>query len=332
MLTSQGSSPQCALAKLSYLLSKDLTPEQVRELIGKPIRGELTPPKPLISELTSDGSVGGSNSANATKREGRMKGLFSRLLLISQPGPSNNDSRSDSGSQRAAGDQEGDVLPLNETDQAVAADTFNENDLGTIEDTLNPLLINAAASRSDATLKTMLNTLLSSEAAQAFSPHAPTITVDARKTSGRDASSTGGLPTAKSQGLSLLNTFETYSPLHTAVLHNIPQNVKLLLSFGASVHLRDIQGHTPLYYAAMVARRRGSSSSTSAATTIHAEASASDDQTAKHRTSDTRLEVVKMLREAGAHLIAEEKEELSQRDNLESIDSELWAAITGQPL
>ncbi|EKM82483.1 hypothetical protein AGABI1DRAFT_22465, partial [Agaricus bisporus var. burnettii JB137-S8] len=35
--------PECALSKLSYLLSKsDLTLDQVRDLIGKPLRGELT--------------------------------------------------------------------------------------------------------------------------------------------------------------------------------------------------------------------------------------------------------------------------------------------------
>ena len=36
--------PECALAKLSYLLGKpELSPAQVRELMGRPLRGELTP-------------------------------------------------------------------------------------------------------------------------------------------------------------------------------------------------------------------------------------------------------------------------------------------------
>jgi 60kDa lysophospholipase len=38
------------------------------------------------------------------------------------------------------------------------------------------------------------------------------------------------------------------SPLHTAALHNSVECVDLLLKNGALVHLRDILGHTPLYY------------------------------------------------------------------------------------
>ncbi|KAL5635409.1 hypothetical protein ACGC1H_004261 [Rhizoctonia solani] len=46
--------PECALAKLAYLLSKkDLTPARVRELVSQPLRGELTLPAPLTRPTTT---------------------------------------------------------------------------------------------------------------------------------------------------------------------------------------------------------------------------------------------------------------------------------------
>ncbi|QRV85849.1 asparaginase [Ceratobasidium sp. AG-Ba] len=46
--------PECALAKLAYLLSKpDLTPARVRKLVSAPLRGELTLPPPLTRPMTT---------------------------------------------------------------------------------------------------------------------------------------------------------------------------------------------------------------------------------------------------------------------------------------
>ena len=56
--------PECALAKLSYLLAKDLRPEEIRELMGRPLRGELTASRGgssnavLQQELTPAAGVG----------------------------------------------------------------------------------------------------------------------------------------------------------------------------------------------------------------------------------------------------------------------------------
>lgn len=61
------------------------------------------------------------------------------------------------------------------------------------------------------------------------------------------------------------------TPLHLAVLAKLPSNVELLLKFGASVHARDVFGHSPLFYAAKAGDVVG-------------------------------LELVKLLRYAGAHL------------------------------
>ncbi|KAG8679075.1 hypothetical protein FRC09_019277 [Ceratobasidium sp. 395] len=46
--------PECALAKLAYLLSKtDLTPARVRKLLSVPLRGEITLPPPLTRPTTT---------------------------------------------------------------------------------------------------------------------------------------------------------------------------------------------------------------------------------------------------------------------------------------
>jgi len=82
------------------------------------------------------------------------------------------------------------------------------------------------------------------------------------------------LDTHQSRLPSLLNEPTSASletPLHLAILANRPRNVDLLLSHGASVHVRDAHGHSPLFLAAKIGGTIG-------------------------------LEMVKGLRAAGAHL------------------------------
>ncbi|KAH7341065.1 asparaginase-domain-containing protein [Rhizoctonia solani] len=71
--------PECALAKLAYLLSKkDLTPAGVRELVSQPLRGELTLPTPLTRPTTT--------SLDS------IQDLLSEILRLSQPSNVSNDS------------------------------------------------------------------------------------------------------------------------------------------------------------------------------------------------------------------------------------------------
>ena len=229
---------ECALAKLSYLLGKGLQPQEIRDLVGTPLRGDLTPPKPLISDLTGS-------------KDSRIRGLFSRLLLLSS-------SKS--------------IPQISRTLNHVGGEGFSDSDLSSVEDTLNPLLIASAAAKVDDTLKNLLSALLGKPA------------------------DTPGAP--RPQGLALLNTFTTMSPLHIACLHGIEENVQLLLTHGASVHLRDIQGHTALYYAA----------------------------TSKEASQQQKLSIVKLLIEAGAHLAGAEVE-LGQRAMSHAEDVQIWQAV-----
>lgn len=203
--------------------------------MSQPLRGELTPAKPASSDLVSS-------------KDSRIRGLFSRLYLLS-------DSAQHFSQQSDLG-----------------GNGYSIKDVMAIEDSINPLLLNAAAARRDDSLKIMLGTLL-------------------------DNKNIADNPTAmSSQGLSLLNTFATVSPLHTACLHGIASNVGLLVSHGASVHQRDIQGHSPLYYAA----------------------------TSREASHSDKLEMVKLIRSAGGHLGASEYE--ASAFNLQPENAEIWAA------
>lgn len=208
--------------------------------MGTPLRGELTQPRPLISDLT-------------TSKESRIHGLFTRLLLVSGDSPKGKQDTKES-LHRSVGEG------------------FSDSNLSAVEDKLNPLLIASAASRPDNTLKNLLAALLSE------SPN-----------------------TTKPQGLSLLNTFSTLSPLHIACLHGQVQNVELLLKAGASVHLRDIQGHTALHYAMQ----------------------------ARDTPYTQRAKMIERLREAGAHLTSQELEH-GVANKQEEGSSELWQLATGQ--
>lgn len=228
---------ESALAKLAYLLAKDLTPQEVRALMIQSIRGELTPPKPVITDL-------------AGSKYSRMTSLFSRLLLLSPR----------SGS-----------LPGTADLLRVAGQGPSDNDLTSVEDALNPLLVASAAAKPDASLETLLKTLVEDD-----------------KTEEK---------TGEMQGLGLLNNFTTHSPLHIACLHGNLRNVELLLQYGASVHLRDVSGHTALYYAI----------------------------TSHHASRDERMAMVLALRSAGAHLSQHEKELANTSVHIHN-DAQLWLA------
>jgi lysophospholipase len=226
-----------ALTKLAYLLAKDLPVSDVRKLMTQSIRGELTPPAPFVTEL-------------AGSKHNRIASLFARLLLLSNR-PS--------------------TLARDQQLDQVAGQSLSDKDLTAVEDSLNPLLVASAAAKPDASLETLLNTLLEGE--PQFS-------------------------NSDTQGLDLLNNFTTHSPLHIACLHGIVKNVQLLLQNGASVHLRDVSGHTALYYAV----------------------------TSHHASKDERMTMVLALRSAGAHLSQHEKELSKPAAKHHHNDSQLWLA------
>ncbi|KAF7322625.1 L-asparaginase [Mycena chlorophos] len=119
--------PECALTKLSYLLSKpELSVEDVRKLIGTPLRGELT--RATAANLTQNSLE--QNIEN-------IQGLLSEFVRLS--------------TRRftSAGPQITISLPDGATQDAAASWTSTAAEAASTEGALLPFLIHAAAARND---------------------------------------------------------------------------------------------------------------------------------------------------------------------------------------
>ncbi|KIJ26442.1 hypothetical protein M422DRAFT_192238 [Sphaerobolus stellatus SS14] len=117
--------PECALTKLAYLLSKpELTPEKVRQLMQAPLRGELTVPHPLVEDHVSvDGNVESVN------------GLLSLIIRVSS-------SQSTALKTIPTGTKNGNT-------SSTAPWTWTNSEALGAESALLPLLIHLAAARND---------------------------------------------------------------------------------------------------------------------------------------------------------------------------------------
>ncbi|KAJ3836465.1 L-asparaginase [Lentinula raphanica] len=204
--------PECALAKLSYLLSKPEFPtSEVRKLMGVPLRGELTrstlvPPPGQLSVEQNLQSLNGVLSH------------FTRLAkLPSTQSPNPNIT----------------ITNLDEATQDAAASwSWTVAEAASSEAALYPLLLHLAVARND--IET-INFCLSKN----------TNTGNESDVNSLDAAGliTGGMANCTEPG-------SGKSPLHVAALNGSVDSTTVLLNAGALVHQRDLLGHTALYYAA----------------------------------------------------------------------------------
>ncbi|GAB7342968.1 hypothetical protein MBLNU457_g1071t1 [Dothideomycetes sp. NU457] len=136
--------PECALAKLSYLLGKpELTPAQVRQLMAQPLRGELTPTRNSL--LT-----GPSPSTPFLGKNADMKSLLAHILQNPTNAPS--------------------PLPLEaETDDPDAVDSVSHEVTRAALTILPYLIHNAAASNNLNLLTWHLHALNQIESIPSFS-------------------------------------------------------------------------------------------------------------------------------------------------------------------
>ncbi|GAA6034872.1 hypothetical protein JCM8097_009342 [Rhodosporidiobolus ruineniae] len=203
---------EAALAKLSYLLSKGLNPDQVRKLLVQPLRGELTP----VSTVPTFSSP--------PDTESRLKSLFSQVVELA---PRHGSVASPTHAPVGLPDLSYSSVPA-EFSRPWPPTLGDEQDLRAA---ITPYLLAQAASRADGLLPSLLASL--------DSPAAETA-----------STSSSSAPLSLPSILNESATSTLQAPLHLAIIASLPQNVDTLLAAGASVHVRDVFGHSPLFYAA----------------------------------------------------------------------------------
>ncbi|KAK0564875.1 hypothetical protein OC861_004052 [Tilletia horrida] len=229
--------PEAALAKLAYLLAKpELTTDQVRELMGRSLRGELT----VRSAPTF---------AAGEVEAGNMQGLLARIL--GRRPTSNTDEQVD---------LKADTSDL-EADESRVSVGAMQNEVAAAERILLPYLIHRAVIQNDIgaldshlQAYALLNSVPSISITRSASQMEPSrseadgTTVNPSSSS----SSSSSEPARTSSTAEMWSSLDSVLPLHAAASLGHLAVCRLLLEQGGlSVHLVDGCGRTPLFHAAV---------------------------------------------------------------------------------
>lgn len=209
--SSSFATPQCALTKLSYLLSKpNLTINQVHHLIGVPLRGEVSSPPSTNDTSSPEPAIGSLD---------RLQDLLLQASRLSEPHPSyTSPSSSLTVPLPPISPLPSSSNPIVPASTSVAAWSQPSKSAVILESALLPHLLASAVKNGDAPL---LSSLLDEHAAPKMaSPNAV-------------ASERNPANGMNEVGMSLL---------HVAAIHGKDAVVKVLLQRGAMVHVRDLLG------------------------------------------------------------------------------------------
>lgn len=214
-------SPQCALAKLAYLLSKPLTTDQVKHLLSISLRGEISapssaaPPPPAVNDLERLNDL----LVQAVDLTGGRE-------LLDLPQRRRRRPAADGGA--GTGDEADEVV---DGPEEVAAWGRTENASHLLEAAILPQLLFKAVSTPQApdTLRALLDAYSSPSSASSSGGDA----AQPQPADADDPACANVVNALNSVGMGLL---------HVACVHGSAACVRVLLERGASVHVRDMLG------------------------------------------------------------------------------------------
>ncbi|KAJ9477702.1 L-asparaginase 1 [Pseudozyma hubeiensis] len=225
--------PECALAKLSYLLAKGLEPQEIRELMGRPLRGELTSSRSSHSVVPQELTPAGVGPIKAD-----VKTLLAHILQ---------------NPHKVQSSTVGDGVEMDASTQGVASaagwDSSSAEVSAATLAVLPYLIYEAASTNSPTLLSWHLFALSQLESIPTISIdeehfHPSTLPPSSSTNTGDSAS------TSHSVEKSSTTPLEKLQPLHIAAAKGFTKIVEQLLQAGCSVHARErASGHSPLYLA-----------------------------------------------------------------------------------